>query len=410
MPFRPSPILAALLLAFAVQAGAQLGLPGNLPVLDRLPGAVLGQVPDVLGGTRAQVARALELARGQRIERLLRDNRAVLERDLAGEPARRATLLLIDPDPATLARARDLGFTAAPPAELDALGLGVSQLAVPRGMSLAAAQRLLRQQLPAAQVASDQIFSQSGTSGHDGPGSAAARTPAAAPVNTPIGLIDGGAAQPVFAARGFARGAPLASNHGSAVAWLAQNAGARRVLIADVYGSDPAGGNALAIAQGMAWLASKGARVISISLVGPRNLLLERAIGAAQSRGIVIVAAVGNDGPAAPPSFPASYPGVLAITGVDQRNRPLIEAGRAAHLDYAAPGAGLSAADRGGRIVAVRGTSFAAPLVAVRAAAALDRGATQRSLVAQLDREAQPLSARRPDPQTGRGLLCGACR
>ncbi len=43
----------------------------------------------------------------------------------------------------------------------------------------------------------------------------------------------------------------------------------------------------------------------------------------------MIVAAVGNDGPSARPAYPASYPGVLAVTGVDGRNRALIEAGRA---------------------------------------------------------------------------------
>ena len=61
-------------------------------------------------------------------------------------------------------------------------------------------------------------------------------------------------------------------------------------------------------------------------------------------------------------------------------------------------------------LVTVRGTSFAAPLVAVRAAAALDRGASASGVRAVLDREARPLGKRLPDPQTGRGLLCGACR
>lgn len=410
MRLRPSTIFAAVLLACAGQSGAQLGLPGSLPALPtmgNLPGSVLGQANNLLEGTRQQVAATLNLVRSQRIDTLLRDNRGAVERDSAGEPARRGVLLLVDPDAATLAQVTHLGFTLGATNELDGLGVSVSQITLPRGMSLAAAQKLLRQQAPTAQVTSDQIYFQSGGGGQGG---RAARASAAVAVYTPIGLIDGAAAQPVAATRGFAKGAPLASNHGSAVAYLAQNAGARRVMVADVYGADPAGGNALAIAQGLGWLVSKGARVISISLVGPRNPLLERAVSAAQARGTVIVAAVGNDGPAAPPSYPASYPGVLAVTGVDQRNRPLIEAGRAVHLDYAAPGADLSAQDRSGRMVAVRGTSFAAPLVAVRAAAALDAGASPQSLVGLLDREAQPLSRRRPDPQSGRGLLCGLCR
>ena len=169
---------------------------------------------------------------------------------------------------------------------------------------------------------------------------------------------------------------------------------------------EAAGGNALAISRGIDWLTGQGVRVISISLAGPNNALLGQAVAAARRRGVLFVAAVGNDGPAAPPAYPASYPGVLAVTGVDGRNRALIEAGRASHLDYAAPGADMLAADAGGKWVRVRGTSYAAPLVAARAAAA--SGAAGGAL-SSLDREAADLGAKGPDAVYGRGLLCGAC-
>ncbi|MGL1301969.1 hypothetical protein ACSTKJ_00055, partial [Vibrio parahaemolyticus] len=65
---------------------------------------------------------------------------------------------------------------------------------------------------------------------------------------------------------------------------------------ADVYGDDPAGGNALAIARALGWLVEARVPVTVISLVGPSNPLLARAVSAAQARGMVIVAAVGNDG------------------------------------------------------------------------------------------------------------------
>ncbi|MBW8753006.1 MAG: S8 family serine peptidase [Sphingomonadales bacterium] len=207
--------------------------------------------------------------------------------------------------------------------------------------------------------------------------------------------------------RGFAAGAPRASDHGSATASLLQAAGARRIAVADVYGADPAGGNALAISRAIDWLVGQRARVVSVSLVGPNNPLLGRAIAAARGRGVTFVAAVGNDGSAAPPAYPASYPGVIAVTGVDGRNRALIEAGRALHLDYAGPGADMVAANAAGRWVRVRGTSYAAPLVAARAAAALSLGS---SVTAALDREAVDLGRKGPDSTYGRGLLCGPCR
>lgn len=103
--------------------------------------------------------------------------------------------------------------------------------------------------------------------------------------------------------------------------------------------------------------------MINVSLVGPRNPLVERAVAQALARGVQIVAAVGNDGPAAPPLYPAAYPGVIAAP-VDRRDRILPEAGRGPHADFAAPGSDMAAAAANGRWVTVRGASFAAPLVA----------------------------------------------
>lgn len=411
---RSSTVFAAIMLICAGPSQAQLGLPA--PAVSGLPALPdPGTLTDMLGGQASglldrpqrEIAGLLRQARLDRLDTLVRRNPQTIERDLEGAPARRGVLLLIDADAAILDKIAALGFLAGSPEQVDGLDLSVRTLALPTGMSLAQAQRLLRQKVPDANTSSDQLFFQSGgmKAAAIGP-----EKPGLVTVNTPIGFIDGAPAHPVTAVKGFAKGAPLASNHGSAVTALAYSAGARRILVADVYGNDSAGGNALAITKGMGWLIGQGAKIISISLVGPRNPLLERAVASAQSRGVVIVAAVGNDGPATPPAYPASYKGVLAITAVDKRNRPLIEAGRALHLDYAAPGADIRALDRTGRLVPVRGTSFAAPLVAVRAAAAFDRGVTKSALVGALDAEAQPISSRRPDPKSGRGLLCGACR
>ncbi len=397
--------IALALALLAAPALAQLGLPAtSLPSVGGVLDRPLGTVVDVLRGSASEVAETLHIARGERLDRLLRRNRDSLERDAAGEVARRGELLLVDPDAATVAAVGALGFAVDEVGRLPELGMTFARLRLPAGLSLTAAQRLLGQRVPGAVVASDQLHFQSG--GAPGPLRPSGRA-SATPIAVPVGLIDGAGVQQISGQRGFAKGAPLASNHGSAVVALAQRAGLQRLYVADVYGSDPAGGNALAIAQGLGWLVGQGVRVVSISLVGPRNPLVERAIDAAQRRGVTVVAAVGNDGPAAPPAYPASYPGVIAVTGVDGRNRPLIEAGRALHLDYAAPGAGLRVADKKGKSVEVRGTSYAAPLVAARAAAALAQGS---SVTATLDREAQPLGRRLPDPQIGRGLLCGSCR
>ncbi|WP_083748873.1 S8 family serine peptidase [Pelomonas sp. KK5] len=188
-----------------------------------------------------------------------------------------------------------------------------------------------------------------------------------------IGLIDSGIAADhatLQAARIETAGCPAAhpAAHGTAVAsLLVGSRGAlpgARLLAFDAYCDAADGGSALRVAEGLAWLARQQAGVVNISLVGPPNELLQRAVAAAQRRGLLLVAAVGNDGPAAPPLYPAAWPGVVAVTGVDPRRRVLAEAGRGPHVLFAAPGSALWGADVAGGTVELRGTSFAAPLVA----------------------------------------------
>lgn len=415
-----SRIWILLSVAMASPALAQIGpigqqLPGVAQPVERALGGTLESVDRTLGtGVDATTrtvrsAAALAQARIDRLGDLVRRNPAAIERDADGNPARKGELLLVAPDQATLDAARQLGFSILAEERLDMLDLSVTRLSVPRGMTLAQAQARLRKAAPEATVAADTLNFPSGSTAPARGREDKASSLQLPPVATPVGVIDGapGPAIPVEAVRGFAPGAPAPGDHGSAVVSLLRRAGVQRVLVADVYGSGPAGGNALAIAQGIDWLMGRGVRVISISLVGPANGLLARTMGAAQRRGAVIVAAVGNDGPAAPPAYPASYPGVLAVTGVDGRNRALIEAGRALHLDYAAPGADMRAMNAAGRLVPVRGTSFATPLVAARAANAMDARAAPP---AALDREAIDLGARGPDAVFGRGLICTICR
>jgi subtilisin family serine protease len=115
----------------------------------------------------------------------------------------------------------------------------------------------------------------------------------------------------------------------------------------------------------------------------------------------VLVSAVGNDGPAAPPLYPAAYPDVIGVSGVDAHDRVLPESGSGDQVDFCASGVVGRGRD------ALRGTSFAAPIVAHKAAQLLDAphaGAAAR-VQQQLIGEARPFGARGRDPRCGYGLL-----
>lgn len=343
-----------------------------------------------------------------RLDGLIRTNRDQLDRDSDGAPVRRAVLVLVDPSQSDLTRLNSEGFRMLRDEQAEGLAIRMVTVALPKGANVRDAAKRLARVAPGVTFDFDHIYEPAGGSLAPAAGVALAASPFRP--GTRIAMIDGGmASHPSLARasieqRGFA-GAAQPTGHGTAVgSLLVGNQGPFRgaalgaqLFVGDVYGGNAAAGSATVIVRALAWAASKRPVVINISLVGPSNLLLKRAIDAVRARGIQVVAAVGNDGPAAPPQYPASYAGVIAVTGVDAGDRALREAGKAAHLDFAAPGADLAAALPGKGYTNVRGTSFAAPLVAARLAAVGNP--------AGLAGEAMPGKGK-----VGRGIICRACR
>jgi len=399
--------------------GALTGPVGNLT--QGLLGSQ-GAAPAVVGGLqsplmsvgdtlRATPADLLSLRR-ERLRTLVRDNRRVLDADDAGNPVRRDEIVAINLAPDAFAKARAAGFTLVRTDMVAGLDMAATVLAPPKGRPVRKAVKELQALDPGGSYSLDPIYepARAALAPAGGPAAGGGSTGGA-----PLGLIDGGVGRhPAFDGvaidqRGFA-GDPRPSGHGTAVASLmVGRAGAfhgaapgTSLLVADIYGGSPANGSATAIVRAMGWLAQRGARIVNISLVGPANPLLAAGVKALQARGIVVVAAVGNDGPAAPPQYPASYPGVVSVTGVDAKGKPLIEAGKPLHLDFAAPGADIAGAVPGGGWERLRGTSFAAPFVA-GSLARLNRS-DPAAAIAALAGEAKPTRG-----AVGKGVVCGDC-
>lgn len=420
MKFLTANICAAvsLLMGAATPARAQLGLPrlplpqqiGPLDVerLRRPVDQLLDRTPlPELGTLR------LDTVRG-----LLRRHPDLLEADPRGEPAVRGEILAWSPSAAALDAAAQAGLRIAREETLPALGERLVVLRVPAGVATAALVERLRALDPDGGYDFNHVYTGSGTAGG---------VPAAGAGAGRVGLVDSGvdAGHAVFGKASVTRwgcgGRLVPDAHGTAVAALM--VGRSEVLrsaapdaalyAADVYCGSPAGGAADRIAAALAWLAQQEVGVINVSLVGPPNVLLGRAVAAMQARGHLLVAAVGNDGPAAPPLYPASYPGVVGVTGVDRRGRPLPEAARGPQVMFAAPGSQMvSAAPGAPPYRQVRGTSFAAPIVAALLAQRLprpDRSAAAKAIEA-LAREAGGAKAGFVSNEIGRGIVGAALR
>ena len=153
-------------------------------------------------------------------------------------------------------------------------------------------------------------------------------------------------------------------------------------------------GTASGIASGIRHAADAGARIINLSLNGAPHPALADAVAYARSRGALVVAAAGNDGGDAP-TYPAAYPGVLAVAAADDAGtRVSTFSRRGSWVDLAAPGeAVVTTTTPGGGYLRYSGTSFAAPLVAASAALVLARHPDWDGddLAVRLTRTAKPL-------------------
>ncbi|MCX7791937.1 MAG: S8 family peptidase, partial [Chloroflexaceae bacterium] len=132
-------------------------------------------------------------------------------------------------------------------------------------------------------------------------------------------------------------------------------------------------GNDASLAAGIRWAADNGARVINMSLGGEGDSrVLREAIDYAAGRGIVLVAASGNERQAGNPvTYPAAYPSVIAVGATGNGDTITGFSNTGDYLDLAAPGVGLWTTLPGGRYGPPNGTSFSSPYAAGTAALVL---------------------------------------
>ncbi len=201
------------------------------------------------------------------------------------------------------------------------------------------------------------------------------------------------------------------AHHGGAVAALIAGAGglAPGVSLLDIQVLRANGqGDAFTLAKGIIEAVDRGAHVINLSIeTRSDNPLLAAAVNYAYTRGVLLVAAVGNGGVTGI-SYPARYPQVLAVAAVDAIRRHLFFSNRGDEVDLSAPGIGVQIpGDAGDGPVYFSGTSAAAPFVTAAAALLLaaDPALPPDAITALLKQYSHDTGAPGHDAATGAGVL-----
>lgn len=175
--------------------------------------------------------------------------------------------------------------------------------------------------------------------------------------------------------------------HGTAMAetilnGLAKAAGkdgstAVRILPVDVYGNNEMT-STFDVAAGISRAVEGGARVINLSMAGDGDTwVLREVIRNAHTQGIVFFAAPGNDG-SSNPTFPASYPEVIAVTALDRQGGLANYANYGNYVRAAAPGtATVTFNDQSFVITGTSAATAYASGIAARIAESTGRSASQ---------------------------------
>ncbi len=166
-------------------------------------------------------------------------------------------------------------------------------------------------------------------------------------------------------------------------------------------------GNSFAVVEGIVYAVERGAQVINLS-IGTRTdaQIVRDAIEYAYKRGVLVVAASGNDG-ANQVLMPSGYPEVVCVGAVDGELQHAQFSNYGDEVDVVAPGVGVYTCGANGTRTYFSGTSSATPFVA--GALAVLRGRNPQAdadeLRARLVDTADNIGNAGRDPYFGEGII-----
>lgn len=168
-----------------------------------------------------------------------------------------------------------------------------------------------------------------------------------------------------------------ATNNATGVASIGFKGSLLPVKVLDAAGAGTYGD----VASGIVYAADQGAKIVNLSLGGSSaSRTLEDAVKYALARGVVVVAAAGNNSNDSL-VYPAAYPGVIAVTATAQDDTLASFSSYGNHVYISAPGVGIVSTYNSGGYATMSGTSMATPVVAGLIGLALSRGTTTATTV-----------------------------
>ncbi|MEK7266030.1 MAG: S8 family serine peptidase [Pseudomonadota bacterium] len=321
------------------------------------------------------------------------------------------------------------GFAVKSIEVMDGLGVVLARLEAPESFSLPETSRAVRAQTPSARVDYNHLYFPQADPAIADSGEAPSQLlplgDAAMGAGERIGVIDTeiDAGHRAFhgaqmIARSFVPyGNARPSDHGTAVASILAGdddgysglAPRAEIVAASVFFENATGkasATTESLVRALDWMSEMHVPIVSMSLAGPPNAILEEAIKRAAARGVMVVAAAGNEGPMARPMYPAAYESAVAVTAVSRDKQVYRLANRGDYVDFAAPGVAVLHAKSGGGYASSSGTSMAAPFVAA-ALGEMRRGdaLTADQAFRLLSDNAEDLGEPGRDPVFGAGLV-----
>ena len=204
-----------------------------------------------------------------------------------------------------------------------------------------------------------------------------------------------------------AHGTGMAGAIGSHAQLLGVAPNAKIIAICAFGGAGTPEATSVRIIRGLDYAVKHGARIVNMSFAGPYDPALAQALQIAREKGVLIVAAAGNNGPKSPPLYPGADANVMAVTATDVNDRLFNGANQGKYVAVAAPGVNILVPAPDAGVQFTTGTSVATANVSGVAALLL---AKQPSLTPEdvrgiLVSTAKHLGSDGINPQYGAGLV-----